>query len=328
MKKFLDSILNIIAMILDIFPVFLLILNLCIPIGMLFLLIPSEIIDRIFHVNFGASHKWVYFLLSTILGIIYFALIFIFDNKKSLKKYTLIMFILGFPLVYIFGKPDKGTTTLESPSANYQTHSSYNTHSSSNYYRSDSETYEPSEKISANSNTRSNLTYNHPDSSSYNYSDKMSEDKNIQREAKTVSSSKNVLYERWEYVTDDEQGNKYYINVNLPVSVYGSRLNGAIFTAQFKKVYSDMGRNEVLNELRLYYQKELPEMLRDLSYTKMTVSFTETNGVRKKYFSDIAEYTSNNAIILSWESHQRKFEWEKISDEVYNALFDAAYSHL
>ena len=238
----------------------------------------------------------------------------VIDDDKKLNKIKIACFIIGIfsSSVIAFdshakNSPQKSSSNV--PSANYQIHQEHSANHSSY-------------------NTHSNLHYNHSATSSYAYSDKLLEDKKIRNETETSSSSEIIFSADWEYVTNDERGNKYYIHTDFPVSIYGKRDSGLIFTAHFKKVYSDMGRNEVLNELRLYYQKELPEMFHDLSYAEIFISFKETNGDRKRYVYEIAEYTSDNSIILSWRSPQMKFEWKIISDEVYDTLFDAAYSHL
>ena len=161
------------------------------------------------------------------------------------------------------------------------------------------------------------------------------EDKKEFSEPKTESENRiqkssdyeSYLADKWEFVTSDGFGNDYYINKNYSVSIFNSPIEGKIFSAEFKKVlkigyYVDVPALD--RNYRLTYEKKF------LSHEKCTVRFRNENGFKEISFMPATGYDENDSIIVGYESTQTQnfMEWEYVNNQLYNELYEAAYSRL
>lgn len=242
-----------------------------------------------------------------VVGLISFS-IFVFDNyNKSLPK----------------------NTVSHVPTPSYSYHHKY----SSNYYRE----------------TPSDSNYRHSDSSSDTMREKtdipyvsVPENQTIAEKSEEIIAKVDITHEDetfsppidevylsddLEYVTSDEQGNKYYINRSFGNYIMTTSFEGTVCHAMFRKILNN-GLEVEVSEYEFDQGRVMKKKI--LAYEDSMIKFRNENGFREIYFSTISGYTSDDSIIVGWgmanfaETHQ----WKPINDKLYNALYDAAYKRV
>lgn len=317
-------------------------LFLSVPAGVSLILIPFVIIRCIFDISLNANN---FIFFTSIYGMIYMYFIFNSYSEKGREEYehkmnkiTVIMVILAFPLLYCFGGIERKNLSSTKISSEY-----YRNYSNSNYKNSDSSSYTPpiekkssdENKISVTPSKISEEQKNLDDIEIENNIPQITEYKKENFEPKTESenpvqkssSYQNYFEDKWEFVTDDEFGNKYYINKNYSVSIFDSPLEGKIFSVEFKKVLKN-GYYVDVPALDKNYKMTTEKKY--LSHEEYIVHFRNENGFKEFKISVITGYDENDSVIIGYGSTQMKdfMKWKSVNNTLYNELYEAAYSRL
>lgn len=250
-------------------------------------------------------------------------------NNKLNKGFYWAIGIFSISFLYLCASPVEKKESVHVPTPSYSYHHEY----SPNYYRE----------------TPSDSNYRHSDSSSDTMREKtdipyvsVPENQTIAEKSEEIIAKVDITHEDetfsppidevylsddLEYVTSDEQGNKYYINRSFGNYIMTTSFEGTVCHAMFRKILNNSLEVEV-SEYEFDQGRVMKKKI--LAYEDSMIKFRNENGFREIYFSTISGYTSDDSIIVGWgmanfaETHQ----WKPINDKLYNALYDAAYKRV
>lgn len=325
------------------------------PFWMILSLISSTIIENVFDIKVKGRDSYLFTVY--IVVIVYSILLMNHETNKHesdrafYKRNTLIMFVFILLVTYFFGEPIKEKASLENSSAYYHyrreyspNYSYHDSHSNSSNRYSEPSDYTPTPTIEDKPlfPQKDNEEYNNQSSSKLSdifsepsdinsgskLSDIFSEPSNINSDKISPTPSETAIYERWEYVTSDYQGNDYYINKNFGVNISITSFEGKVFYASFKKVLSNGGREVEVPVYDINRGEIMEKQI--LSYEESIIRFRNLNGVKEFSFYAMSGYTPDNFAIIGWgiDNIDGTYNWQPINDEVYDALYNAAYEKL
>ena len=257
------------------------------------------------------------------------------SDKAFYKRNTLIMFVFVLLVTYFFGEPIKEKAPLENSSAYYHARREYSpnysyhdNHSNSSNRYSEPSDYSPPPSIETEPLIPQKDNEEHNNQGSSKLSDVFSEPSDINSDEISPPPSETAIYERWEYVTSDYQGNDYYINKNFGVNIAITSIEGKVFYASFKKVLSNGGREVEVPVYDINRGEIMAKQI--LSYEESIIRFRNLNGVKEFSFYAMSGYTPDNFAIIGWgiDNIDGTYNWQPINDEVYDALYNAAYEKL
>ena len=271
------------------------------------------------------------------------------DTKKSdeiIKVYCIIG-IFSSSIFFLNGYISSSTQKAVSnaPTASYHAHREYSpnysyndTHSNSNYHHFEPTYTEPTKIPDDDVIPYSPQIKNEeivemeplitPKNDKERNNQSFSEPSAINLEEISPPSSEIGISDSWEYVMSDEQGNKYYINKNFGVFSTVTSIEGNVFSASFRKVLSDGGR-EV--EVPAYdINRGMITEKKIVAYEESIIRFRNEAGIKEFSFSAISGYTSENSIIIGYgiANVDNILKWHPINDKVYDALYNSAYKNL
>lgn len=140
-----------------------------------------------------------------------------------------------------------------------------------------------------------------------------------------MMSAATALAANWQQIYTDNDDNLIYFDTDsVQVTYIDSTREDVTFSAKFRMVYSDKGRQALINWYRDY--SIMPAGIASLSYDITTIQFKKEGNKRYYHISDRDSYTASGAEISGMHYRNSEPTWQEIPvasnvDVEYNEAF-------